>query len=62
MIKEKHNEDLSGLAAETTNLQNEMAEVRNFVNTKLEENREMLLEMEEENFENSKVSKASRGQ
>lgn len=45
MIKQKYNQEINTLAADNANMQTEMAEIKNFVNSKIQENREMIMEI-----------------
>ena len=51
MLKDKLSSQLNDLSNETEELKGEMVDVKGYVNTKIEENREMIMEMEEEVIE-----------
>ena len=52
-------EQLANLTDENNQTKSEIVDLKNFVNVKLEENRELIMEMEEENY-NQPPQKGSR--
>ena len=51
MLKDKLSSQLNDLNNETEELKGEMVDIKGYVNNKIEENREMIMEMEEEVIE-----------